>query len=66
MVQYSEDFCFALKAGQSLHVGRYDTRENLDGDRALQVRVGRPVHFAHSAHADLGTDLEWTDPRTGG
>ena len=32
------------------------TREDLDGDRALQARVPRPEHPPHAADAKLGFD----------
>ena len=34
-----------------------DGRQDLDGDLALQLRVGGPIHLAHPAFADLGGDF---------
>ena len=31
--------------------------QNLDGDLTLQLRVGRPIHLAHPAFADLRGDV---------
>jgi hypothetical protein len=44
-------------AREPLGVGRHGWREHLDGDAPFQIRVGRPIHLAHSTHTDLGGDV---------
>jgi hypothetical protein len=61
MVQGREDFGFLLKASQSPYIGGYRTRKNLDGDRALQICVGRSVDLPHTADANLGGDFIWAE-----
>jgi hypothetical protein len=34
------------------------TRENLDGDGVLQIRVGRSIDLTHTADANLRGDFE--------
>jgi hypothetical protein len=31
--------------------------KNLDGDRAIEPRIPRPIHFAHPACAERGRDF---------
>ena len=57
MIQRREDFGFALKAREPIAIGRERRRQDLDRDLALQLRVGRPIHLAHPAFADLGGDF---------
>jgi hypothetical protein len=38
-------------------ISRDGRREDLEGDLALQLRVGRSVHLTHAASAQLGEDL---------
>ena len=57
MVQGGEHFRFALKARQSVDVNRERWRQDLDGHLTFQLRVGRPVHLAHPAFADLRDDF---------
>ena len=54
MIERGEDFGFALETGQAVRVPGERGGQHLDGDLALQVRVGRPVDLAHAAVADLG------------
>jgi hypothetical protein len=39
-------------------------RQNLDRDLTLQLRVGRPIHLAHPAFADLRGDVVNADAGT--
>ena len=57
MVQRGEHFRFALKTREPIVVSRERRRQDLDGDLALQLRVGRPIHLPHPAFADLGGDF---------
>jgi hypothetical protein len=63
MVQGGEHFGFPLEAGQSICIGRYGSGKNLDGDSALQIRVGCLVDLPHTADANLGSDFIWAEPR---
>ena len=50
-------FASRSKPRQPLGVGSNRVGQNLDGDLPLQVGVGRAIHLAHPAHADLGGDF---------
>ena len=65
MIERREDFRFALEAGEPLGIRRDRGRQDLDGDLALQLRVGRPIHLAHPACADLGGDFVGAEARAG-
>ena len=60
MVQRGEHF-LALEPREAIGVTRHRGRQDLDGDRALQVRVGGAIHLSHSAGTNLGGDLIGTD-----
>ena len=45
MIELRQDFRFALEAREALGVARHRGRQHLDCDVALQVRIGRAVHF---------------------
>jgi hypothetical protein len=49
MIQRGKNFGFSLEAGKRVVIGGECVRKHLDGNGPLQVRVGRPIHFAHSA-----------------
>ena len=57
MVQRGEDFGFALEARQPIRVRRDRRGQDLDRDAPFQLGVGRPIHLAHAAGADLGGDF---------
>ena len=63
MIQRREDFGFALEAREPIGIRGERGRQDLDGDLALQLRVGRPIHLAHAAFADLRGDF--VDAETG-
>jgi hypothetical protein len=63
MVQRGENFGSALKTREPIMVGRQRRRQDLDRDRALQLRVGRPKRLAHTGFTNLGGDL--VDAETG-
>jgi hypothetical protein len=65
VIQGSEDFRFALKASKALHVTRQRLRQHLDGDGALQVRVGGAINLTHAARAQRRDDLIRPEPRSG-
>src|SRR4051812_30983236 len=57
VVQRGEDFRFSLKAVEPVSVGGQSRRQDLDGDLTFQPGVDRPIHLAHAAFTDLGSDL---------
>jgi hypothetical protein len=61
MVQRGEGTGLPIEAGQPLGVLRNRRRQDLDGDLAVEVRVGRPVHLAHSTFAKLVDDAIRTE-----
>ena len=54
MVQAGEDLRLPLEAGQAVGISREGVREDLEGDLAVQLRVGGLVDLAHAALADEG------------
>jgi hypothetical protein len=61
VVERSQYFGFALKPGQSFGVRGKRVRQDLDGDLALQVRVGGLVHLTHATDANSGGDFIRTE-----
>src|SRR5580700_10510552 len=43
----------------------YPLSENLDGDRAVQARISRPIHFSHASSAEERFNLVGTEFRSG-
>jgi hypothetical protein len=65
IVQGREHFRFALKTREPIVVRCQCRRQDLDRDLALQFRVGRPKHLAHSPFTDLGRDVVDAEARSG-
>ncbi len=57
VLKLGEELCLALEAGEALGVGGEHLGEDLDGDLALQLRVGRAVDDPHPALAEGAGDL---------
>ena len=57
MIQRGEHFRFALKAREPIGVAASDGGQHLDRDLAFQLGVGRAIHLAHAAGADLRGDF---------
>jgi hypothetical protein len=57
MIQRGEYFRFALKARESVVIGRQCRGQDLDRDLALQLCVCRPVDLPHPASTDLSSDF---------
>ncbi len=66
MIQRGQHFGFALEPRQAIRVGCNGFGQHLDRDLALQLRVGRLVHLAHAAHADLSGDFVRAETGSGG
>jgi len=71
VVQRGKNFGFALKPREPIGVRGERARENLDRDLTLQFRIGRSIHLAHPAFADLRGDIvnaearPWSDGQPG-
>jgi hypothetical protein len=65
VIQRSQDFCFALEAGQPFGVRGQRRRQDFNGDIAFQVWIGSSVHLTHAAGTDLGGDLIPAEARAG-
>jgi len=61
MIERRQDLRFAREPRPALRIGRECGRQYLQRDVAPQLRIPRAVDFAHSAFAQLGHDLKWTD-----
>jgi hypothetical protein len=57
----SQQPCFALEALHPDRVFRESFGQHLDGDVAIQLCVGRPVHCAHASFTQLGYDAIMCD-----
>jgi hypothetical protein len=64
VVQRSEHFGFALKSRKALPVLSNRLRQDLEGDRSFEIRVGRSIDLAHAARADCRLDLVRTKSGT--
>ena len=65
MIQGREHFRFALKPCEPALVSRNRRRQDLDGDLAFELRVGRPVDLAHAAGTDGGDHFIGTETGAG-
>src|SRR5262245_58304491 len=63
MIQRGQDFGFALKTSEPIVVSRERRRQDLDGDLALQLRVGRAKDLPHAPFANWRRDF--VDAETG-
>jgi hypothetical protein len=52
MIQRRQDFRLALKAGEAVRIGGDRRGQHLQGDLALQVGIGGPIHLSHPALAE--------------
>jgi len=60
MIQRRQHLRFTLEAGESFGVPRQSVRQDFDRDVAAKLRVLGAIHVAHSARANRGQDLIWT------
>jgi hypothetical protein len=65
MVERRQHFGFALEPRQPLGVRRDGRGQHLDGDLALQPRVGRAIHLAHAACPERAEHLVDADALSG-
>jgi hypothetical protein len=54
VIKRGEHTRLTLKSGESFEVASDGGRQHLDRDVAIQLRVSRPVHFAHPTRAQRG------------
>src|SRR5712692_2245341 len=57
MVERAQDAGFVLEALQAIRVAGKYRRQNLDGDRAIEPRVARAIHFSHAARTQGRLDF---------
>ncbi len=57
MIQAGDGFCFALEPLLVYRIRRKLRGQNLDGNAALQPRITRTVHLAHSARTQRREDF---------
>ena len=53
MIQRCEHLGFTFEPGEAIGILRKGFRQYLDRDIAIQLRIARAIHFAHSARAGL-------------
>jgi hypothetical protein len=57
MIQCGQNFRFALKAADACRLAGKLFRQDLDGDIAFELGVGRPIDLSHAARAQVAGDL---------
>jgi hypothetical protein len=65
MIERGNRLRFTVEALLHLRVVGEVRRKHLDGDRAVQPRIGRLVHLAHAAGTERPDDLVWSELDTG-
>ena len=55
---------FTFEAGQPVRIGGKRFGQDLQRDRASQLRIERLLDFAHTAGANHGLDLARANPRS--
>ena len=66
MVERGEQLRFPLEAGEPVGIARDGRGQQLEGDRALEPRVARPVHLAHAPRAEESFDRVRPEANAGG
>jgi hypothetical protein len=56
MVDRRERFCFAAEARDAFFITRELGRQDLQGNIAIEFRIARAIHLAHSAGAERAGD----------
>ena len=57
VIQAGDGFCFALESLAQFRAVGEMSRKNFDRDNAIEARVARFIHFAHSARTDRGENF---------
>ena len=57
VVERGQRLRFAREARDAIRIVREHVGQDLDRDVAVQLRIARAIHLAHSAFAQLGDDL---------
>jgi hypothetical protein len=65
MIEGREYVCLAFEASQAIRMSREQIRQDLEGNVAMQLRIARPVNFAHAACPERADDLIRTEHRSG-
>ena len=63
MIERREQLRFALEARHAVGVRRERRRQDLQRDVAIQLRVARAIHFAHSPGAEGREDFVGAEAR---
>ena len=66
VVQRGRGARFLLEAPEAVSIGRDVGAQDLDRDRAVQPRIARLGHLAHSAGADRRENFVWPQAGSGG
>ena len=57
MIQCGERLRLAFEPREPVRIGGKELRQDLDGHVAIELRIARPIHLAHSASANGAGDL---------
>jgi hypothetical protein len=52
MIQCSENTRLSFEAAESFGLSGNSVRQHFDRNRAPESRIGRPIHFTHTADAE--------------
>jgi hypothetical protein len=52
VIQRCEDTCLPAESREGIRIARHGGLQNLERDIAIELRVTRPIHIAHSAGAE--------------
>jgi hypothetical protein len=65
MIQRGQYLGLPLKTSQPLRILLYGLGQSFDCNFALELRILRPIHLAHSSGADKSDDLVWSQASSG-
>jgi hypothetical protein len=66
MVERGQHLRFAAEPREAVGVVRHLREQDLDRDLAMQVRIARPIDFAHAPGAQQGNDFVRAETSAGG
>ena len=65
MVQRRQRLRFPGEPGEPVRVAGERIRQDFQRDIAIQLRIARPIHLAHAAFANEGSDFVGADAAAG-
>ena len=65
MVERGEHLRFAAEPGETVRIVRDGREQDFDRDVPVQLRIARPIDFAHPAHTEQGDDFVRAEARAG-